>query len=53
MLHTVPVLYEKYEDEVDALAERAEAEVKKHYAELNAKVLNKLPRFQSKDKKAL
>ncbi|KAF3618887.1 putative protein SGT1 -like protein [Capsicum annuum] len=29
LLHTVPVLYEKYEDQVDAFAEKAEAEIKK------------------------
>lgn len=53
MLHTVPVLYEKYEDKVDALAERAEAEFKKHYAEFNVKVLSKIRRGPSKDKKVL
>ncbi|PHT81492.1 hypothetical protein T459_14507 [Capsicum annuum] len=29
LLHTAPVLYEKYEDQVDAFAEKAEAEIKK------------------------
>ncbi|XP_074381102.1 reticulon-like protein B2 [Apium graveolens] len=53
MLHTVPVLYEKYEDKVDALAEKAEAEFKKHYAEFNVKVLSKIPRGPLKDKKIL
>ncbi|KAK1392276.1 Reticulon-like protein B2 [Heracleum sosnowskyi] len=53
MLHTVPVLYEKYEDKVDALAEKAEAELRKRYAEFNVKVLSKIPRGPLKDKKVL
>ena len=32
LLHTVPVLYEKYEDKVDPLAEKAMVEIKKQYA---------------------
>lgn len=43
LLHTVPVLYEKYDDQVDAFAEKAEAEIKKQYAVFNAKVLSKVP----------
>jgi len=50
-LHTVPVLYEKYEDQVDSFAEKATAEFKKHYAVLHAKCLSKIPRGQLKDKK--
>ncbi|KAK4436261.1 Reticulon-like protein B5 [Sesamum alatum] len=53
LLHTVPVLYEKYEDQVDAFAEKAEAELKKQYAVFNAKVLSKIPRGPLKDKKLL
>ncbi|RWV97859.1 hypothetical protein GW17_00039326, partial [Ensete ventricosum] len=50
-LHTVPVLYEKYEDKVDAAAEKAMAEIKKQYAVLDDKVLSKIPRGPLKDKK--
>ncbi|KAL9264114.1 Reticulon-like protein [Drosera capensis] len=44
LLHTVPVLYEKYEDQVDAFAEKAGIELKKHYAVVDEKVLSKIPR---------
>lgn len=50
-LHTVPVLYEKYEDEVDAFAEKAMIVMKKQYAVFNDKVLSKIPRGALKDKK--
>ncbi|THU72056.1 hypothetical protein C4D60_Mb04t08070 [Musa balbisiana] len=42
-LYTVPVLYEKYEDRVDAFAEKAEAEFKKHYVVIHVKYLSKIP----------
>ncbi|PSS24234.1 Reticulon-like protein [Actinidia chinensis var. chinensis] len=51
LLHTVPVLYEKYEDQVDSFGEKAMIEIKKQYAVFNAKVLSKIPRGQLKDKK--
>ncbi|KAL3498931.1 hypothetical protein ACH5RR_041663 [Cinchona calisaya] len=51
LLHTVPVLYDKYEDQVDSFAEKALAELKKQYAVFDAKVLSKIPRGQLKDKK--
>ncbi|XP_074319728.1 reticulon-like protein B5 [Silene latifolia] len=51
LLHTLPVLYEKYEDEVDAFAEKASLELKKHYAVVDEKVLSKIPRGPLKDKK--
>lgn len=51
LLHTVPVLYEKNEDKVDALAEKAEVEIKKHYAVFDANVVSKIPRFPLKGKK--
>lgn len=51
VLHTVPVLYEKYEDHVDAFGEKAAAELKKHYAVLDEKFLSKIPRGPLKDKK--
>ncbi|KAK9276889.1 hypothetical protein L1049_006426 [Liquidambar formosana] len=51
LLHTVPVLYEKYEDKVDPFAERAMHEIKKQYAVFDAKVLSKIPKGPLKDKK--
>jgi len=51
LLHTVPVLYEKYEDQVDHFAEKAKIEMKKQYAVFDAKVLSKIPRGPLKDKK--
>ncbi|GAB4834490.1 Reticulon-like protein B2 [Ancistrocladus abbreviatus] len=52
LLHTLPALYEKYEDKVDAFAEKAMAELKKRYAVFDEKVLSKIPRGSLKDKKA-
>eukprot|EP01018_Ginkgo_biloba_P000587 Gb_10741 [translate_table: standard] len=49
--HTVPVLYEKYEDQVDSFAHKAMDEMKKHYRTFDAKVLSKIPRGPLKDKK--
>ncbi|KAK8703251.1 hypothetical protein V6N13_021573 [Hibiscus sabdariffa] len=51
LLQTVPVLYEKYEDKVDPFAEKAMHEIKKQYAVFDAKVLSKIPRGPSKEKK--
>ncbi|MBA0684708.1 hypothetical protein Goari_026279 [Gossypium aridum] len=50
LLHTVPVLYEKYEDKVDPFAEKAMHEIKKQYVVFNANVLSKIPRGPSKEK---
>ncbi|EPS73616.1 hypothetical protein M569_01145, partial [Genlisea aurea] len=50
VLHTVPVAYEKYEDEVDEFGEKVEREFKKQYAVLDAKVLSKVPVAQLKSK---
>lgn len=44
MLFTVPIFYEKYEDKVDAFAEKAMTEVKKQYAAFDEKVLSKIPK---------
>ncbi|CAM8948281.1 unnamed protein product [Rhodiola kirilowii] len=44
LLFTVPVLYEKYDDKVDAFAEKAFHEIKKQYAVFDAKVLSKIPK---------
>ncbi|KAJ4728198.1 Reticulon-like protein [Melia azedarach] len=51
LLHTVPVLYEKYEDKIDPLAEKATIEIKKQYAVFDAKVLSKIPKGPLKAKK--
>ncbi|KAL4324326.1 hypothetical protein GQ457_11G024670 [Hibiscus cannabinus] len=50
LLHTVPVLYEKYEDKVDPFAEKAWHEINKQYAVFDAKVLSKIPRGPLKKK---
>ena len=51
LLHTVPIVYEKYEDKVDSFGEKATAEIKKQYAVFDAKVLSKLSKGSLKDKK--
>jgi hypothetical protein len=43
MAYTLPMLYEKYEDEVDVVGEAALIEIKKQYAVLDAKFLSKIP----------
>ena len=48
MLHTVPILYDKYQDKVDHLAGRAHTEARKQYGVLDAKVLSKIPRGPAK-----
>jgi len=50
-LYTLPVLYEKYEDQVDDVAAKAMVQVNKQYAVLDAKVLQKIPRGPFTDKK--
>ncbi|KAL9234503.1 hypothetical protein vseg_009371 [Gypsophila vaccaria] len=52
LLHTVPVLYEKHEEKVDALAEKALAEAKKHYGVVNERYISKIPRGPLSSKKA-
>ena len=51
VLYTVPVLYEKYEDKVDAFGEKAMVELKKYYAIFDEKCLSKIPKGSSKGKK--
>jgi hypothetical protein len=51
MLHTVPILYDKYQDKVDHFAGRAHTEVRKQYEVLDAKVRSKIPRGPGKPKK--
>lgn len=43
ILHTVPMLYEKHEDKVDPLAEKAMKELQKQYVVFDEKVLSKIP----------
>ncbi|KAK4490773.1 hypothetical protein RD792_001482 [Penstemon davidsonii] len=43
-LFTVPLFYDKYEDQVDSFAEKAMKEIKKQYAVFDAKVLSKVPK---------
>jgi uncharacterized protein YeeX (DUF496 family) len=49
MLHSVPILYHKYQDRVDDFAAKAHAELCKQYKVLDAKVLSKIPRAAPKD----
>ncbi|CAD6271509.1 unnamed protein product [Miscanthus lutarioriparius] len=51
VLYTVPVLYEKHEDKVDAFGEKAMVELKKYYAIFDEKCLSKIPKGPLKDKK--
>lgn len=51
LLHTVPVIYDKFEDKIDPIAEKATIEIKKQYAVFDAKVLSKIPKGPLKAKK--
>ncbi|GMP70384.1 hypothetical protein CsSME_00029258 [Camellia sinensis var. sinensis] len=51
LLHTMPVLYERYEDRIDLFAEKALVEFKKQYAVFDAQVLSKIPRGPLSGKK--
>ncbi|XP_057454702.1 reticulon-like protein B5 [Lotus japonicus] len=42
LLLTIPFLYDKYEDKIDPLAEKAAHEIKKQYVVFDAKVLSKV-----------
>lgn len=50
LLHTVPVIYDKYEDKIDPVAEKAWIEIKKLYAVFDEKVISKIPRSLNKKK---
>lgn len=52
LVHTVPVIYEKYEDKIDPVAEKAWIEIKKQYAAFDEKVIGKIPRSLNDKKKA-
>ncbi|XP_073113439.1 reticulon-like protein B1 [Elaeis guineensis] len=53
IIYTAPALYEKYEDQVDNIAEKATVEINKHYAVLDEKILQMIPRGPFADKKQL
>ncbi|TKY46719.1 Reticulon protein B8 [Spatholobus suberectus] len=49
--HTLPVLYEKYEDEVDNFVYKVLDQMLNHYQNLDASVLSKIPKGKLKGKK--
>ena len=49
-LLTVPLLYERHEDRVDAYAEKATVKLKKQISALDEKVLHKLPNITLKQR---
>ncbi|XP_010931411.1 reticulon-like protein B6 isoform X2 [Elaeis guineensis] len=51
LLYSLPALYEKYEDQVDAAAEKAIIQMNKQYAVLDEKLLCKIPRCPFSGKK--
>eukprot|EP01018_Ginkgo_biloba_P037223 Gb_36522 [translate_table: standard] len=51
--YTLPVLYERYETQVDSFAEKAMWKIKEQYRIFDAKVLSKIPRGPLKEKKHL
>ena len=44
------MLYEKYEDQVDVVGEKALIEIKKQYKAIDAKLLSKIPMLSEKKK---
>lgn len=40
----MPVLYEKYDDKIDAVAEKVMHEIRKQYAVFDHKILSKFPK---------
>ncbi|KAK4763851.1 hypothetical protein SAY87_013289 [Trapa incisa] len=50
-LETLPALYERYEREVDYMAERGSQDVKKLYNKFDSRVLAKIPRGPVKEKR--
>ncbi|XP_058091425.1 reticulon-like protein B9 isoform X2 [Magnolia sinica] len=51
-IQTLPVLYERYEEEVDELAGRGTRDMMKLYRKFDSKVLDKIPRGPVKQKKS-
>ncbi|KAE8077264.1 hypothetical protein FH972_015839 [Carpinus fangiana] len=50
-IQTLPVLYERYEKEVNYFATKSNQDVKKWYRKFDSNVLNKIPRGPVKEKK--
>ena len=48
MAYTLPMLYQKYEDQVDAVGEKALIEIKKQYKVIDAKLISKIPMLSEK-----
>ena len=48
MAYTLPMLYEKYEDQVDVVGEKALIEIKKQYKVIDAKLISKIPLLSEK-----
>ncbi|EEF35398.1 reticulon-like protein B14 [Ricinus communis] len=48
---TLPVLYERYEDQVDRFAGKSSHDMKRIFDKFNSKVLDKIPRGPTKEKK--
>lgn len=49
--HTLPILYEKYEDEVDTFASKVFDQLCGHYQKFDSSVLSKIPKGAFKGKK--
>ena len=49
--HTLPVLYERYEDQVDNFVYKVLDQMQHHYRRLDAGVLSKIPKGRFKGKK--
>ncbi|KAJ9708259.1 hypothetical protein PVL29_000359 [Vitis rotundifolia] len=50
-MEILPALYERYEEEVDEIADKGNRNVKKWFRKFDTKVLNKIPRGPVKEKK--
>jgi hypothetical protein len=53
LAHTIPFIYDTYEDVIDDYLIRAGNEAQKHYNKFDAAVLSKIPRAPAKEKKLL
>ncbi|CAM6042664.1 unnamed protein product [Sphagnum compactum] len=53
LAHTIPFIYDTYEDVIDEHLLRASDEANKHYKNLDSAVRSRIPRGPAKDKKAL
>ncbi len=51
LAHTIPFIYDTYEDVIDDYLIRAGNEAQKHYSKFDAAVLSKIPRAPAKEKK--